>query len=222
MSHEQWTAADSYLCELLISHDEALDETLKHSEEAGLPPISVAPNQGKMLQLLAQMQNAHRVLEVGTLGGYSTIWMARALPHDGKLVTLEFEAKHAEVARTNVARAGFQDLVEVRVGDARETLQQMIGDKTEPFDFIFIDADKINYPVYLTLSLQLSRVGTVIVADNIVRNGEVLDALSDEGEILARRKFLQMVANESRLSATAIQTVGSKGYDGFAILRVIG
>jgi predicted O-methyltransferase YrrM len=220
MSETLWTDVDEYIVGLLLRADRALEETLDRSAAADLPSISVAPNQGKLLELLARMQRARRILEIGTLGGYSTIWLARALPSDGSLVTLELEPVHAEVARENIDRAGLGALVDVRVGPATTTLQALIDAGAEPFDFIFIDADKEGYPKYLELSLQLSRPGTVIVADNVVRDGEVANATSTDERVQGVRAFLEMAAANDRIEGTAIQTVGSKGYDGFALLVV--
>ena len=220
MSQEQWTAVDRYITDTLLSPDAALEAALKSSAEAGLPSINVTPNQGKLLQLLAQAQGARNILEVGTLGGYSTIWLARALPPGGRLITLEFEPKHAEVARANITRAGLADVVELRVGPALETLPQLATERRGPFDFIFIDADKANYPGYFQWALKLSRPGTVIVADNVVRKGAVIDATSNDPLVQGVRRFHELVAAEPRVSATAIQTVGSKGYDGFTLMIV--
>jgi predicted O-methyltransferase YrrM len=220
MSENLWTNVDEYLVGLFLPADRALDATLDQSAEANLPPISVAPNQGKLLELLARMQRSRRILEIGTLGGYSTIWLARALPSDGRLVTLELESLHAEVARKNIDRAGLGELVDVRIGPAATSLQDLIDEDTEPFDFIFIDADKEGYPKYLELSLQLSRQGTVIVADNVVRDGEVADSTSSDERVKGVRTFLEMAAAHDRIEGTAIQTVGSKGYDGFALLVI--
>jgi predicted O-methyltransferase YrrM len=220
MSEEQWTAVDRYITDLLVPPDAALDAALKASADAGLPPISVTPNQGKLLQLLAQAQGARNILEIGTLGGYSTIWLARALPAGGRLITLEFDPKHAEVARANLARAGLEDVVELRVGRALETLPQLAAERRGPFDFIFIDADKGNYPGYFTWALKLSRRGTLIIADNVVRNGGLIDPASDDPNVPGVKRFLELVAAERRVNATTIQTVGSKGYDGFALALV--
>jgi predicted O-methyltransferase YrrM len=220
MTDNQWTTVDEYFGTLLLPPDDALDGAIAESASAQLPPISVAPNQGKMLELLARMQGSRRILEIGTLGGYSTIWLARALPSDGSLVTLELEPHHAEVARSNIARAGLGAVVDVRVGPAAKSLQDLIEEGTEPFDFIFIDADKESYPKYFELSLQLSRPGTVMVADNVVRGGEVVDPTSSDERVQGTRAFLEMVAANDRVEGTAIQTVGSKGYDGFALLLV--
>lgn len=220
MNENQWSQVDEYLVSLLAPSDEALDHALADSNSAGLPHINVAPNQGKLLQILARMQGARRILEVGTLGGYSTIWLARALPEDGTLTTLELEPVHAEVARKNLERALVSSLVEVRVGPAAVSLRRLVDEGAEPFDFIFIDADKEGYPEYLELSLSLSRPGTVIVADNVVRQGQVIDPNSPDSRVQGVRTFLERAAANPRLEGTAVQTVGSKGYDGFAIFIV--
>jgi predicted O-methyltransferase YrrM len=222
MPDPQWTAVDRYLTDTLLPPDPALEEALRASSAAGLPAIQVSPPQGKFLMLLALAVQARRVLEIGTLGGYSTIWLARALPQGGtaKLTTLEAVPRHAEVARANLARAGVADLVEVVVGNALDTLPRLAAANAGPFDLIFIDADKPGYPDYLEWSLKLSRRGTVIVADNIVRKGAVTDAASADANVQGTRRFLARVAADRRLSATAIQTVGSKGYDGFALAVV--
>lgn len=217
---EQWTAVDRYITELLVPFDPALDAALDASTAAGLPPISVTPNQGKLLQLLARIQGAREILEIGTLGGYSTIWLARALPKSGRLVTLEADSKHAEVARANIERAGLSRIVELRLGSALHTLPQLAAESRGPFDLIFIDADKANIPVYFSWSLQLSHRGSVIIVDNVVRDGAVVDAASADPDIQGIRRFNELLAAESRVSATAIQTVGSKGYDGLAIALV--
>jgi len=215
-----WTEIDDYLDDCFVPGDDALDAALASSEAAGLPRINVAPNQGKLLMLLAQAIGASRILEIGTLGGYSTIWLARALPAGGKLVTLEYEPKHADVARANITGAGLADRVEIIVGPAIESLPQLQSRGAGPFDFIFIDADKTGYADYLEWSLKLSRRGTVIVADNIVRKGAVVEANSSDANVRGVRRFNELVARNPRLSATAIQTVGSKGYDGFTIALV--
>ena len=221
MSQDKWTAVDRYLCDLLAPPDAALEAALAASAAAGLPPIHVAPNQGELLQLLARACGARTILEIGTLGGYSTIWLARGLPATGRLVTLEFDLKHAEVAQANFARAGLTDLVELRVGRASETLAQLAAERRGPFDFIFIDADKVSYPEYFAWSLKLARPGTLIVADNVVRNGAVADAASTDASVQGVRRFNALVAAEARVSATGIQTVGSKGYDGFVLALVV-
>ncbi|HTB13660.1 MAG TPA: O-methyltransferase [Bryobacteraceae bacterium] len=212
-----WTAVDRYIAELLMPSDPALEEALRASADAGMPSISVSPPQGKLLMMLAQMLGARRILEIGTLGGYSTIWLARGLSEGGRLITLEVDPEHAEVARENIARAGLSDAVEVRVGRALDTLPAIEG----PFDLIFLDADKVSYPEYLHWALKLARPGSVIVADNVVRKGAVIDAESRDQNVQGVRRFHEVLAAEARLSATAIQTVGSKGYDGFTIARVL-
>ncbi len=220
MTEEQWAAVDRYLADLLVPSDPALDAALAASAAAGLPPIHVAPNQGKLLALLVQLQSARSVLEIGTLGGYSTIWMARALPAGGRLVTLEADPKHAEVARENIRRAGLADVVELRLGPALETLPQLAAQGAGPFDFVFIDADKPSNPEYFTWALQLSRLGGVIVVDNVVWGGAVIDATSTDPSVRGTRRLHELLAAERRVSATVLQTVGSKGYDGLAIALV--
>ncbi|MET0397531.1 MAG: O-methyltransferase [Longimicrobiaceae bacterium] len=220
MSQEQWTAVDRYINELLVPADAALEAALEDSEAAGLPAIGVAPNQGKLLMLLAKLQGARRILEIGTLGGYSTIWLARALPADGRLVTLEASPEYAEVARGNLARAGLAGVVEVRVGPALETLPRLAEEGLAPFDVVFIDADKPSTPEYFQWALRLARRGTLIVVDNVVRDGAVADAASEDASVQGIRRFNELAAAEPRVSATAIQTVGSKGYDGFALVLV--
>ena len=213
---------DDYFAGLFMPPDAALDAALIASAAAGLPEISVAPNQGKLLMLLARAMGAKKILEIGTLGGYSTIWLARALPRDGRLITLEAEQKHANVARANIARAGFADVVEIRLGRALETLPQLAAENRGPFDLIFIDADKPGYADYFGWALKLSRPSTLIIADNVVRMGAVADKHSADENVLGIRRFNDAVAEEPRVSATAIQTVGSKGYDGFAFMVVGG
>jgi predicted O-methyltransferase YrrM len=220
-SNDQWTAVDRYITDLLVPPDPALDAALQASAAAGLPAINVAPNQGKFLMLLAQIQGARNILEVGTLGAYSTIWLARALPADGHLITLEADPKHAEVARSNIARAGLAQVVELRLGPALETLPRLAAEGAGPFDLIFIDADKPGYPDYFRWALNLSRRGSVIIADNVVRDGAVIDPASDDPRVQGMRRFNELLAAEPRVSATEIQTVGSKGYDGFALALVI-
>jgi predicted O-methyltransferase YrrM len=215
-----WTAVDRYITGLLAPHDPALESALEASAAAGLPEIQVSPNQGKFLNLLARLQSARAILELGTLGGYSTIWLARALPKDGRLVTLEADPKHAEVARANIARAGLAGIVELRLGPALETLPKLAAEGRGPFDLIFIDADKPNIPEYFAWALKLSRRGSLILVDNVVRDGAVIDATSADPSIQGVRRFNELLAAEPRVSATAIQTVGSKGYDGFAIALV--
>ncbi len=211
-----WTSVDDYLVGALQPADPALEQALADSDAAGLPAIAVAPNQGKLLMLLAQSVGAKRILEIGTLGGYSTIWLARALPADGKLVSLEYEARHAEVARKNIARAGFAAQVEVRVGRGVDLLPAVDG----PIDFAFIDADKASNPDYFEGALKLSRPGSLIVVDNVVRGGGVTDAVGD-ANVQGIRRMFEMIAGEPRVEATAVQTVGSKGWDGFCLIRVL-
>jgi predicted O-methyltransferase YrrM len=220
MDEQLWTDVDDYLVSLLSYPDPSLDAALADSAAAGLPHINVAPNQGKLLELLAKVNGSQRILEIGTLGGYSTIWLARALPVDGTLITLELEAHHAQVAQSNIERAGFGRLVDIRTGPAARSLRDLISEGSEPFDFIFIDADKEGYCEYFTLALKLSRVGTVIVADNVVREGEVINPKSPDSRVQGIREFLELVAGEDRVEATAVQTVGAKGHDGFALLVV--
>lgn len=220
MNRDQWIAVDDYFTRQLISADPILDAALESNAAAGLPPIDVAPNQGKLLHLLARIQGARSILEIGTLGGYSTIWLARALPHDGRLITLEAEPKHAEVAKANIARAGLESVVEIRLGDALDSLSRLANENCGPFDLIFIDADKKNNPDYFRWALKFSRKGSVIITDNVVRNGAVIDETSSDPNIVGVRQFTNLVANEPTVSATAIQTVGSKGYDGFVIALV--
>jgi predicted O-methyltransferase YrrM len=220
-SQKKWTEVDDYIASLLIPPDAALDGALKASDEAGLPPINVSANQGKLLMLFARMLNARNILEIGTLGGYSTIWMARGMAEGGRLITLEYEAKHAEVATANLVRAGLSDRVEIRVGRALETLPKLVDEGRGPFDLVFIDADKQGYTEYLEWSMKLSRRGTVIVADNVVRNGAITDEASSDEMVQGIRRFNRALAAEKRVSATEIQTVGSKGYDGLAIATVI-
>ena len=221
MSQEQWDAVDRYINERLAPPDAILDGALKASAAAGLPPINVAPNQGKLLSLYARMIGARRILEIGTLGGYSTIWLGWALPLGGRIVTLEADSKHAATARANISRAGLGDAVEVRVGDALELLPKLAAEDPGAFDLFFIDADKANIPAYFEWALKLSRVGSVIVVDNVVRGGKILDADSADANVQGVRRFYDLVAKNARVSATAIQTVGVKGYDGFALAVVL-
>jgi predicted O-methyltransferase YrrM len=218
MPQDRWTAVDRYIADLFVGDDAVLEAALTASDAAGLPAIAVSPNGGKLLMLLARAIGARRILEIGTLGGYSTIWLARALPEGGRLVTLEREERHASVARANIARAGMASRVEVRVGPALDTLPTLTAEA--PFDFIFIDADKPNNPGYFEWALKLARPGSIIVADNVVRDGQVIDARSRDAGIAGIRRFNELVAAERRVSATAIQTVGMKGYDGFALILV--
>ena len=221
MTHERWTQVDRYLTDLLIPQDAVLEETLRRSEEAGLPSIQVSPNQGKMLSLLARAQGARTILEIGTLGGYSTIWLARGLPPGGRLVTLELSRKHAEVARSNFELAGLAGVIDLRVGRASETLAGLAAEDRQPFDFIFIDADKPSTADYFRQVLDLSRLGTLIVVDNVVRNGAVIDPESDDVNVLGIRRFFEAAATEPRVDTTVIQTVGSKGYDGLSFALVV-
>ncbi len=221
MSEKLWEAVDRYINEVLVRPDAVLDEALRAGEAAGLPTISVSPSQGKLLALIARAQGAAAILEIGTLAGYSTIWLARALPPAGRLITLEAEPKHAEVARANVARAGLERRVEIRVGRALDTLPKLAAEGAGPFDLVFIDADKPSIPEYFDWALKLSRTGTLIVVDNVVRDGEVIDPHGDES-VQGVRRFHKRLSAEPRVSATTIQTVGSKGYDGFTLALVTG
>ena len=220
MSREFWTAVDRYLCDTLIPADAVLDAALADSTAAGLPAINVAPNQGRMLQLIAQIAGARRILEIGTLGGYSAIWLARALPADGRLVTLELSPVHAAVAVGNLARAGLDGRVEVRVGPAAETLAALAAGPAAPFDLVFIDADKPGYPGYFIAALRLTRSGSVIIVDNTVRTGLVADPACTDANVLGVRRLYELIAAEPRVTATTVQTVGSKGHDGFTLIRV--
>ena len=220
MSQEKWTTVDRYLSDVLAPSDPALEAALRESSAAGLPSIQVTATQGKLLSLLARALGARSILEIGTLGGYSAIWLARALLPGGRLITLEADPKHAEVARGNLARAGLNGNAEVRLGRALDSLPRLAEEKCGPFDLIFIDADKANIPNYFTWALRLSRPGSLILVDNVVRDGEVANAESRDASVLGVRRFNEMVAAEPRVSGTAIQTVGSKGYDGFALVLV--
>ena len=217
MASRLWQDVDRYITDTLVQPDEALDAALAASDAAGLPPISVSPAHGKLLWLLARTLGAKRILEIGTLGGYSTIWLARGLAPGGRLITLEALDKHAAVARSNIARAGLAKLVEIRVGQALATLPSVEG----PFDLSFIDADKQNNAEYFSWALKLSRPGSLIVVDNVVREGAVIDAHSRDKAVQGVRRLNQLIAAERRVAATAIQTVGLKGYDGFAIALVL-
>jgi predicted O-methyltransferase YrrM len=220
MSQDQWTAVDRYITDLFVPSDSALDAALRATADAGMPQINVAPNQGKLLHILALAHGARAILEIGTLGGYSTIWLARALPAGGHLITLEADQKHAAVARSNIAQAGLADVVEVRVGRALDTLPQLAAEGRRPFDLVFIDADKPNTAAYFAWALKLTRRGSLIITDNVVRNGAVIDAGSADPSVQGVRQFNAALAAEPRVSATAIQTVGSKGYDGLSIAVV--
>ncbi|SHI25859.1 O-methyltransferase [Streptomyces sp. 3214.6] len=222
MSESQvWDAVDAYFTDLLAPDDEVTAAALRESEAAELPPINVTANQGKLLQLFAAMQGARAILEIGTLAGYSTIWLARALPADGRLISLEYDPRHAEVATRNIARAGLDKVVEVRVGPALESLPLLADENPPPFDLVFIDADKANNAHYLEWALKLTSAGSLIVLDNVVRGGRVIDAGSEAGDVLGTRAAIELIASHPRLSGTAIQTVGAKGYDGFALARVL-
>ena len=218
MSAELWGRVDDYIADKLVDEDAALADALRANAAGGLRPIDVSAAQGKFLHLLVRMSGARRILEIGTLGAYSTIWMAKALPADGSIITLEYEPHHAEVARRNIERAGYSDRIEVRVGAAAETLPILAAEQPEPFDFVFIDADKPNNPTYLDWAVRLGRPGTVIVLDNVVRDGEVANAASRDPNVLGSRGAFELIAGNKRLSATALQTVGAKGYDGFAVM----
>jgi predicted O-methyltransferase YrrM len=220
MNPEIWTQVDHYFSSQLVGTDAALEHALATSTAADLPGYNVAPNQGKLLQLFAQMCNARNILEIGTLGGYSAIWLARALPPGGKLVTLEANADFAEVARKNIDFAGLTHAVDIRVGKAIDTLPLLEREGAGPFDLIFIDADKPSNPDYLHWSLKLSRPGTIIIGDNVVRNGAVVDAGSRDANVIGVRRFFDLIAENPSLSATALQTVGCKGYDGFSLAIV--
>jgi predicted O-methyltransferase YrrM len=221
MIENQWTAVDDYLGGLLLPADPILDAAVKAGLDAGLPQIQVSPVQGKFLNLLARIQGARKILEIGTLAGYSTIWLGRALPSDGRLISIEISERHAEVARANLRLAGLAAIAEVRVGPALECLALLDAEKAGPFDLVFIDADKENNPEYVSWALKLSRPGTVIVVDNVVRDGTVIDRTVNGPTIQGVRRMLEMVAREPRLDATALQMVGVKGYDGYAVLLVL-
>ena len=220
MSGDLWGRVDDYIVDKLVDEDAVLAETLKSNAASGLRPIDVSAAQGKLLHLLVRMTGARRILEVGTLGGYSTIWMAKALPADGQLVTLEYEPLHAEVARRNIERAGLSERVTIHLGAAADTLPELAATNPQPFDFVFIDADKPSNTVYLDWAVKLSRPGTVIVLDNVVRDGQLVNAESRDPNVLGSRGAFDLIAANPRLSATALQTVGGKGYDGFAIMIV--
>ncbi len=220
MTQKLFREVDSYLADKLIPGDEALREALKANATAALPSIDVSPTQGKLLHLLARISAAKRILEVGTLGGYSTIWLARALPKDGSLVTLELNPKHAEVAAANIHRAGLSHLVDLRIGPAIDSLTRLHQENAAPFDFIFLDADKPNNPVYLDWAVKLSHPGTVIVGDNVIRKGAIIDAADTDPNVTGTRLFLEKLGSHPLLDATAIQTVGSRGHDGFALAIV--
>jgi predicted O-methyltransferase YrrM len=217
---KHWSAVDDFLVAKLVKPDAALNQALADSDRGGLPAINVSPCQGKLLNLIARMIGARRILEIGTLGGYSTIWLARALPGSGRLITLEFSQKHADIARVNIERAGLLDRVDIRVGRALDTLPAIARESSEPFDLIFMDADKESNRDYLGWAVKLARPGSVIITDNVVRDGRVIDESSRDPMVAGTRRFLDALAEEPRVSATAIQTVGSKGWDGFTIALV--
>lgn len=220
MTQELWAAVDDYITDLLVPSDPILDEVLQSTAAAGLPPINVSPTQGKLLHLLAQIQAAETILEIGTLCGYSTIWLARALPTGGRLISLEYKPEHAEIARENIKRANLSEVVDIRVGVALDTLPLLMNEGAGPFDLIFIDADRPNNPSYLRWALKLSRRGTIIIFDNVVRGGTVIDASREAPGVQGIRELFELLGSEPKVRATAIQTVGSKGYDGFAIAIV--
>ena len=219
-AQDLWTAVDGYITEQLVGHDTALTAAIESSAAAGLPAISVSPSQGKLLFVLAKTMGARRILELGTLGGYSAIWLARALPPDGRLITVEADARHADVARRNFARAGVTSRVDLRVGRGLDVLPQLHVERAGPFDFVFIDADKVNYPHYLDWAIRLCHPGSLIVADNVVRNGKLIDGKSEDAAVQAMRRTMTALRTDPRVTATAIQTVGVKGYDGFAAVLV--
>jgi predicted O-methyltransferase YrrM len=221
MSEQLWKDVDAYIAERIAPHDAALEAALKAAAAAGLPEIAVSAAQGKLLSVLARTVNAKRILEIGTLGGYSTIWLARSLAEGGRLVSLEYEPKHAAVAKENVARAGLAEVVEIRVGKALDSLPKLAAEKAGPFDLVFIDADKANIPDYFSLTLGMTRVGGLIVVDNVVRRGKLIEENSADPNVRGVRRFMDMVGREKRVTATAIQTVGAKGYDGFALALVV-
>jgi predicted O-methyltransferase YrrM len=220
MSQREWTDVDGYTADLLVREDDALRAAAEQSAAAGLPPIAVSPNQGKLLHLLVRMQGASSILELGTLGGYSTIWLARALPPGGRLVTLEVEPRYAAVAAANIARAGVAERVEQRVGPALDLLRELVGERAGPFDFIFIDADKRSTPEYFELALDLTQEGSVILTDNVVRGGALIDPANDDPGVEGMRRFHELLAAAPGATGTTIQTVGSKGYDGFTLALV--
>jgi len=220
MNQEKWTAVDDYFNDLLIGSDPALDAALRDSAAAGLPAINVTALQGKLLMMLAKIAGAKNILEIGTLGGYSTIWLARALPVGGRVITLEYQEKHAKTAAKNIARAGLSNVIEIIIGSAMQSLPKLAADGRGPFDLIFIDADKVNTADYFRWSLKLARPGTIIVIDNVVRKGAVIDPKSSDADVQGIRKFNEVLAAEKSVTSTALQTVCAKGYDGFAIATV--
>jgi predicted O-methyltransferase YrrM len=222
MDEEKFAAVDAFVEETLVEHDEALRGALQAAGQAGMPSIQVSPPQGKLLQMLVRLQGARTLLEFGTLGGYSTILLARALPEDGRLITLEANAEYAGVAQQSIERAGLAERVELRVGPALETLTELEDEGAGPFDFVFIDADKVNTPNYFAWALDHSRPGSLIVADNVVRGGTLAEASSADPATQAQRRLHEMITEDPWVEATTIQTVGSKGYDGFTIALVEG
>lgn len=221
MTQDLWTSVDNYITATLLGSDDATERAVEASDAAGLPSIQVSAAQGKLLEIIARVQGAKRILEVGTLGGYSTIWMARALPPDGRLVTIEIDPKHAEVAESNIQRAGLSQKVEVLVGNARDILPDVARRGKPPFDLSFIDADKPSIPVYFDWALRMSRPGSLIIVDNVVREGAVIDAASDDASVQGVRRLNEIMAADPRITSTVIQTVGIKGYDGFSIALVL-
>jgi predicted O-methyltransferase YrrM len=221
MDQETWTAVDRYFNEAAVGADTALDAAAAAAEAAQLPPVSVTPGYGKLLHLIARAQGAKRILEIGTLAGYSTIWLARAVPPDGHVITLESNPKHADIARANLARAGLAERVEIRVGPALDSLSALAGGREQSFDFVFIDADRPNVAVYFDWAVKLAHRGSVIVVDNVVRKGRVLDTSNSDPEIVGVRRFVERLASDSRVSATMMQMVSAKGHDGFALALVV-
>ena len=220
MTQELWTAVDNYIVSRLHAADDSLDAAVRASEEAGLPSIQVSPAQGKFLYMLATVQRAKRILEIGTLGGYSTIWLARALPADGRLITMEIDPKHAKVAQSNLEREGVADKVELLVGNALELLPELEKRNESPFDLSFIDADKVSIPTYFESALRMSRPGSLILVDNVVRDGKIIEESSSDASVQGVRRLNDMIAGDPRITATVLQTVGIKGYDGLAIALV--
>lgn len=221
MPEKRWTDVEDFIDATVVGRNNLADMTLAASAAAGLPPIAVSPNQGKFLQILARAVNARRILEVGTLGGYSTVWLAGALPEGGQIVTLEADSHHAHVARENFERAGLDDVIELRFGKAHDTMPEMIAEHIEAFDFIFIDADKKRIPLYFDWAMQMTHPGTVIVIDNVVRKGALADAGSEDDHVIGVRELHERLAHDERVSATTLQTVGAKGYDGFTVAIVL-
>ena len=221
MSQELWTAVDQYINNIAIGADAALEAASAAAVAAQLPPISVTPAHGKLLHLMARAQSARRILEIGTLAGYSTIWLARAVPAGGRVVTLEANPMHADIARANLTRAGVADRVDIRLGKALETLPQLAVEKQDPFDFVFIDADRMNLAEYFDWGVKLAHAGSVIIVDNVVRKGGVIDASSEDANIKGVRRFAERLSSDSRVTATIVQTVSAKGYDGFAMAFVV-